>query len=362
LNTEQELSPGLTSPHGVGTVVALNPRMSEPSLSLSVSPETQIQRVGLPALTLPAAGGADAFHAQAISLHRKATATEAFVTIATSCLRQIALNRAGVRRGSAEAVHQMRVGLRRLRAALSIFKSVLRPSEFEPMKRELGWLTGQLAAARESDVILESVSTAAGEVREVLAFEREISDELSRRRREAYVASRLAVESARFERLIGDSALVLIAHVGQTERDMRSARKLARKNLDHRTRRVLANLADFPRMSLAERHHLRIRVKKLRYAAEFFESFWPNAEHSQRAFTGALEALQDTLGQLNDIAAHRSIARELVEHDAGDARAGRRTAFVIGALTATEQARVPALLKSIPKHRRRLQRAPRFWD
>src|SRR3954468_20184689 len=67
--------------------------------------------------------------AEPIGLDQEATSVQALVVIAVSCLRQIALNRAGVREGSSEAVHQMRVGLRRLRPALSIFQKLFRAGE-----------------------------------------------------------------------------------------------------------------------------------------------------------------------------------------------------------------------------------------
>jgi len=49
-----------------------------------------------------------------------------------------------VREGDTEGVHQMRVGLRRLRAAISIFKELLPDSETEAVKSELRRLTEQL--------------------------------------------------------------------------------------------------------------------------------------------------------------------------------------------------------------------------
>jgi triphosphatase len=41
-------------------------------------------------------------------------------------------------------VHQMRVGLRRLRAAISLFAKLLGDQEPERVKSELKWLTGEL--------------------------------------------------------------------------------------------------------------------------------------------------------------------------------------------------------------------------
>ena len=56
---------------------------------------------------------------------KKATVTEAFVAVSFTCLRQIAGNYGAVRHGDPEGIHQMRVGLRRLRASLSLFKKII---------------------------------------------------------------------------------------------------------------------------------------------------------------------------------------------------------------------------------------------
>jgi triphosphatase len=49
----------------------------------------------------------------------------------------------------------MRVGLRRLRAAISVFKELLPGAETEKIKTELRWLTDQLGPARDFDVLIE---------------------------------------------------------------------------------------------------------------------------------------------------------------------------------------------------------------
>src|SRR5260221_13633394 len=48
----------------------------------------------------------------------------------------------------------MRVGLRRLRAALSLFKPLIEGGEFEAIKKGLKWRTGELAPARDFDVFV----------------------------------------------------------------------------------------------------------------------------------------------------------------------------------------------------------------
>jgi CHAD domain-containing protein len=52
----------------------------------------------------------------------------------------------------------MRVGLRRLRAALSPFKDVLRGKETDRLKNELRWLTEQLGPARDVEVFISKTA------------------------------------------------------------------------------------------------------------------------------------------------------------------------------------------------------------
>ena len=76
------------------------------------------------------AGEADgAVGAAGIALDRRSSTGEAFRVIALACLDHALANERAVRAGDAEGVHQMRVGLRRLRAALSLFKPMIDGAE-----------------------------------------------------------------------------------------------------------------------------------------------------------------------------------------------------------------------------------------
>ncbi|HEX2671075.1 MAG TPA: CHAD domain-containing protein [Polyangiaceae bacterium] len=331
--------------------------MTEQS-SLSVASEAKIERTPGTTQALACVNMAAPFRAELIALDRRMTSAQALVVIGTSCVRQISLNQRGVRHGSGEALHQMRVGLRRLRAAFSIFESVIRQGEFDDLKRELVWLTEQLGAARDYDVLLQSKRQ--WEVLTATVFDGsdELTCELSRRQQEAFAVARRAVVSARFERLIFAAAVALISRADEEGRGDGPVRALARRILARRTRRVLRRLGNFARLDPSQRHELRIRIKKLRYATEFFATLFPHSNRRRKRFSDALEALQDTLGRLNDIGVHQRIAAELIQDGA---QAGRQAIFGLGALTGDEQAEVRSLLESIPKLRARFARAPRFW-
>src|SRR5262249_47451117 len=67
---------------------------------------------------------------------------EAFRLIGRNCLKQLIANEPGMLRGDGEALHQMRIALRRLRAAISTFSDVVTDAECDRLKGELKWATG----------------------------------------------------------------------------------------------------------------------------------------------------------------------------------------------------------------------------
>ena len=82
------------------------------------------------------------------------SAGRAFTLIARACLRQLLANESATKKRNAEALHQMRIALRRLRAAISLFSAVVTDPRVEAIKTELKWLGRELAPARDLDSFL----------------------------------------------------------------------------------------------------------------------------------------------------------------------------------------------------------------
>ncbi len=94
-----------------------------------------------------------AVKAEPIELTSDLTAGQAFRIIARSCLRQFRLNETALARTrDADALHQARVAIRRLRSAFSIFKNVVADEKAETIRRELKELSTLLGEARNLDV------------------------------------------------------------------------------------------------------------------------------------------------------------------------------------------------------------------
>jgi triphosphatase len=91
----------------------------------------------------------------AIVLDRSMSATEAFVAVARGCIAHITAAAEAAQRGDdPEAIHQLRVGIRRLCAAFSVFSPAL-PRRRPAVLRQSHVLQQRLGAARELDVLLD---------------------------------------------------------------------------------------------------------------------------------------------------------------------------------------------------------------
>jgi triphosphatase len=113
------------------------------------------------------------------------------------------------------------------------------------------------------------------------------------------------------------------------------------------------------------RHKLRIEVKKIRYASEFFGGVFPSRKANRRRqiFLGKLGPLQDCLGDLNDITVNRELTAHLAtEQQAGSHRKAKTAAaFVVGELAGREQARLGATLDAAEKAFNSFVGVKRFW-
>jgi inorganic triphosphatase YgiF len=294
--------------------------------------------------------------ARSITIPPSATAEDAFVIIGFECLRHFATNEAAVRRNDPEGIHQMRVGLRRLRAALSLFKEILQGADFRKLKAELVWLTEQLGPARDYDVLVSKTlhpfrsSHHSGE--EFTALERDFNSQ----RKAGFSAAKAALESRRFHRLLLDIALWLFdgdwrnnADALETSLRKQPIGKFAEQEVTRRMRKIAKRVRKLRAIDPRRRHRLRIAVKKVRYAREFFETLAPDGG---RNIDGALKNLQDALGNLNDITVHSTLAHSLARINSATHKA-----YAIGYLTGQEEIRSEEIVSEAIQAGRQLRRA-----
>ncbi|HEX2485947.1 MAG TPA: CHAD domain-containing protein [Myxococcota bacterium] len=246
--------------------------------------------------------------ARRVELASDATLEQALAAVLGACLEHVLANHEPARDGGdPEGVHQLRVALRRTRAALALFRDVLPADQVRPFKAELGWLADRLGPARDLDVFLsETLEPLAARAPGDPGLKR-LRDAARELRDEAYAAVREAVDAPRA------SALALALGGWMAARGWREgasaealaalaapARGAATELLERRHRKARRLGRDLPERSVEERHQLRIELKKLRYAGEFLRALFPEARVERTL--KQLSRLQDTLGHLNDVA------------------------------------------------------------
>ena len=246
-----------------------------------------------------------------IHLAAEGPAGEAFRDIARGCLTQFLANQAVlVASRPPEAIHQMRVALRRLRSAITIFKGFLDTPESQWLKGELRWLLAPLGTARDGDVFREEVLAP---LTAILADEPGyalLCDDFDEQHRTAYAAVLDLQKAPRLTRLLlglgrwieaGD----WLQGEDSTAHGLRqsSTRQLAETTLVRLEHKVARRIRHLKRADAEARHETQILVKKLRYAIDFFQTLFPGSK-AKRLGT-QLGVLQDRLGVLNDIAVAR---------------------------------------------------------
>lgn len=272
---------------------------------------------------------ARAHKAEKVRLEPGMTIAEAFAIIVQSCLRHFRLNEPLIANDmNASALHQARVAMRRLRSALTLFRPVLVDADFPRLRSELRWFTDQLGDARNLDVILATRPT------EGVQPDPALRRQLRRQRKEAYQRVQRALAERRLPALILD--LVAWSEAGDWRSEEPARQPIgdfAEARLDRAWKRVRRQGKGLGALSVEDRHRLRIEMKKLRYATEFFASLAPRKARSrQKLFMGHLRELQELLGDLNDIETRRQLAPELFED--GD---GAQEAQVAGLIARAEQ-------------------------
>lgn len=249
------------------------------------------------------------------------------------------------------AVHDMRVAARRFRTALAVFAPAL-PPDARGLRDGFRRNAAALGEVRDLEVALARLSAeAAPEAGSPLPPAAAL---LERRLGEARERMLAALDSPRHERLL-DAAEALAAGGAEgpdgAEPARRAAPALLRaawKRYRRRARLLGAGAAD------AEAHAVRLRAKRLRYAAEFLAA--PYGRPADR-FASAARSVQRALGRRQDAA----VAAALFEEIARDPSLPPAAAAALGALAARERAAGRAAAGTFAAADRRLRRRwPRF--
>jgi inorganic triphosphatase YgiF len=243
----------------------------------------------------------------------------------TNCTGHWLANHAAVVDGSdTEGVHQMRVALRRVRSAVTIFKSALPGDHHDWLQREAKSLINELGSARDWDVFVEELLQPILEARPDDGSLTVLRDAVNEERRQAYTRARQALGAPAYLEFVLDMGIWIEARGWRREETAKSLDRpladLAQEVLRKRHKRSLKLGRDFEGLSDEALHRLRISLKKLRYATEFFVSLY--GRERTKSYLASLRQLQDDLGHLNDVAVAESRLGELcARHDGDDMEA-----------------------------------------
>jgi CHAD domain-containing protein len=208
----------------------------------------------------------------------------AVAALFSAALAQVEVNARGVARfADPEFLHQLRVGLRRLRTVQRAFR-------LPGTKRRLRKFKPALAAARDWDVFCGWLENA------------RVSPELKSLARRKRAAARRQAQHVLSSRAFDQFLRCAPRCVHETKASPLKA-------LESFHRKALKKAQRIDWQDEEDRHALRIRIRRLRYACEFFAPFFPRTQYA--AYLKRVKALQDLLGELNDIAVARRFLQEM---------------------------------------------------
>ena len=308
--------------------------------------------------------------AEKLALAKDATAEEAFRLIARSCLSQLIANEPALHNDDPEAVHQMRIAVRRLRTAMSLFADVIHDGKVGQIKSGLRWLTAQLAAARELDVFLHETAALPQVPRSARTSLDTLHAELARRRDNALAHARSTAASPQYRDLVFatlawiESGPWVISDGQSRARRQQPAKCLARRQLDRRARKIRKRGKALAELSPRRRHKLRVQAKKVRYATDFFGALFSGKarKRRRRRFVSGLKCLQGALGQLNDVAAHETLGLRVARTRLAASRdAARHLAYAAGLVMGGDATRIAPLLNDAASAHSRFRRMKPYW-
>lgn len=253
-----------------------------------------------------------------------------------------------------EGIHDARVAARRLRSDLRTFRPLLDPAWAEALRAELEWIGGLLGQVRDAEVLRARLQPRIEAKADTgMASGKVLLDDLEADRLEARGRLLDGLRSARYGALVERL-------VGGARRPRTRGRKVGRPAV------AMGPLVAGPWRALARGvrrlgpdpddaalHAVRIKAKRVRYAAD---AFLPAFGRPARRFGSAARKLQDVLGDHQDavVAASWLAVRGTTADDPS-------VAFAAGRLAELELADRDRSREAWPAAWARLERRKRFW-
>jgi CHAD domain-containing protein len=253
-----------------------------------------------------------------LHISREMSLEDAYRVTVLECLAHVASNVGAVTRSrDVEGLHQLRVGLRRLAVAFAAFGDDFRTPALRELQERTKTFSSAIAHARDLDVFAEDLlgppEVAAGDEAFVMLRER-----LNRARSEAWDQTVERVSSVEFAELLDDVALAAQSRTWASAAgiDLKSriavrapVKSVAPRMLDEHLIKARKRGRHVKDLDARDCHRLRISLKKLRYAAEFYGPLYKKKK--VKKYVAKIKELQELLGALNDVAQVRATLSQL---------------------------------------------------
>lgn len=274
--------------------------------------------------------------ASGVNIHKSMDAGQVFMLIVQECVRHFRLNEALIiAERDPGALHQARVAMRRLRTSFSLFRPAIRRGSLEPLRKELRDLIDPFGTARNLDVFLDHHADELGW---------RDRRRLRSARKDSYDQVIAMLESSRSRDTILDLVEWTVSSGWRKDAASLPIGSFAADRLDASWKKVKRRGARLGDLEERQLHRLRINIKKLRYAVEFFGPLY--AKKQVRQFTSSLEAMQDCLGLIHD----NMVSQQIVAD------------FALAEVRLADAAGRSRRIQAMERRFRKLKRVGRFWN
>ncbi len=238
-------------------------------------------------------------------------------SVLAGCQAHLQANQEVARDGTPDGVHQMRVALRRMRSAFSLLHRELPSATIRSLGAEAKWAAGELEAARSWDVFLMTTLTRPSHLQRAGSDFDGLRRASEQPRAAGYTSVQALLDAPRYSRFQLALSHWIARRGWRNEVDSdglgvlaEPASAMAMRVLARLQRRAHKQGAQFKKLSSTERHELRITLKKLRYATEFFLPLFGQSAHGLR-YVRRLSSLQEALGLDHDAATTQPLLDEI---------------------------------------------------
>lgn len=255
---------------------------------------------------------------------------DSFAAIARTCVAHVLASADyAYKSNDPEGIHELRVSIRRMRAAFAVFSGAMPANYRFRIGDELRVLQRKLGKTREWDVLVEE--TIAGMPRQLRKqrSSKKLIQAAQARRVEGYQSAHAALQNPHYTDVLLRLASWVESQFGVDAPHTRERKwkpnvlagpaprfaSGAMRNYHDRVRKLGKKIR---KLDTAELHRLRIRIKKLRYATEFFGILWPSRR--TKRYLSALKDLQQVLGAWHDATVAEKLVAQLRTAGGADAR------------------------------------------